>query len=273
VKQKIEFNLPANLRFSSITRSFAEEVFNFVGFSKEWCSRLKLVVDELFMNAVRYGSTEGKSTIHVVFLYDDNEVEFKIEDDGTGAKGISPEELKSIIAENANHSDVTKTSGRGLALITNLWTDKLDIGKSSYGGVSISFVKAIETTPPPAPPLIQAAISKHAEPVPAPEQAQVTEHPEGQSFTLKLSGEIDQLNIEKLALPVVEQIKTLPNGATLVLDFSAIEYINSTFIGHLASWYKDVQKKEGQIVLKNTNDQIKDVLDLVGLGRVLVLES
>jgi anti-anti-sigma factor len=272
-KQKIEFNIPANLHFSSLVRNIAEEVFSFVHFSKGWCNRLKLVVDELFMNAVKYGSTENQSMVHIYFTYNDKEVQFQIEDDGTGPQVISAETLKSLIYKNANQNDVTKTSGRGLAMITTLWTDKLDIKESSYGGITIAFSKTIETQPPPPPPLVKAVISQSAEPSKSIEQKK----PEGSAatmpaFTVKLHGDIDQLNIDKLVLLVNEQIATLPKEATLVLDFSELDYINSTFIGLLASWLNDVKQKGGQIVLKNINDQIKDVLNLVGLGKVLNIE-
>lgn len=264
-KQKIEFNIPANLHFSSLVRNIAEEVFCFVHFSNGWCNRLKLVVDELFMNAVKYGSIENQSTVHIYFIYDDKEVQFQIEDDGAGPQAISVEALKSVIDKNANQNDVTKTSGRGLAMITTLWTDNLDIKESSHGGIAISFSKTIETQPPPPPPLVKAIISQPTEPLKPVEQKKS----EGPAFTVKLHGDIDQLNIDKLSLPVNEHIAALPQDGTLILDFSELDYINSTFIGLLASWLNDVKQKGGQIVLKNINDQIKDVLNLVGLGQVL----
>jgi anti-anti-sigma factor len=141
---------------------------------------------------------------------------------------------------------------------------------SSFGGIAVSFAKTIEKTPPPHPKLVQAVIE-----MPAPTSSGPTEseEPKGPAFTLKISGEVSQLGIDKLVLPVEEQIKALPAGATLVLDFKEIDYINSTFIGHMASWYNDVKKRGGKIVLLNTNDQIKDVLDLVGLKHVVAIQS
>jgi stage II sporulation protein AA (anti-sigma F factor antagonist) len=268
-KQKIEFNLPANLLFSAITRSLADEIFNYVGFSKEWCSRLKLVVDELFMNAVKYGSTENKSIVHIVFTYDDKEIEFKIDDDGTGSQKTTVDDLKAVILKNANHNDLTKTSGRGLAMITQIWTDQMNIEKSPYGGISMFFVKKIEKTSPPPPAIIQTVMTKP----PKQTSSMVKEvQPAGPAFNIMLEGEIDPINIDKLAMPIAEKIDNMPQGGRLVLDFTHLNYINSTFIGHLASWYKQVQKNGGQIALKNTNEQILDVLDLVGLKRVLIIE-
>ena len=105
-KQKIELKLPANLKFSSLVRHLTEGIFSNAGFSKEWGSRLKLVVDELFMNAVKYGSIEDKSTVHLVLSYNEEMVEFRIEDDGTGAQNISAEELTEI--KNNNYYNILK---------------------------------------------------------------------------------------------------------------------------------------------------------------------
>lgn len=269
-KQKIEFNLPANLLFSGITRCLADEIFSYVGFTKEWSSRLKLVVDELFMNAVRYGSTQDASTVHIVFIYDDKEVEFRIDDDGTGSQKTTAEELKARIAKNSNHNDVTKTSGRGLALITQIWTDKFNVEKSPYGGITLSFVKKIEKTPPPPPAIIQTVITKPPTRSTQPAVQDIKEPVA--TYNISLEGDIDPLSIEKLAMPVFEQVSAMAEGSRLILDFTNLQYINSTVIGHLAAWYKEIHRKKCQLVLKNTSEQIRDVLDLVGLKKVLIFQ-
>jgi anti-anti-sigma factor len=269
-KQKIELNIPANLHFSSLVRNIAEEVFNFIHFSKEWANRLKLVVDELFMNAVKYGSKENESMIRIFFLYDDRKVEFRIEDDGTGTRKISAGELKALIYKNAAENSLTKTSGRGLALISSQWTDGLAVEESPLGGIAISFVKKIETMPPAPPQLVQNVVSLASEPARRPAKTEAAkERKNSPEFIIRLQGEIDQINIEKLALPVEEQIAALPNGAALILDFAKIEYINSTFIGRLASWYNSARKKNARIIIQNADSQIMDVLDLVGLRHVI----
>ena len=214
-KQKIELNIPANLKFSSLVRHLTEEVFSYVGFTKEWSSRLKLVVDELFMNAVKYGSTEYKSIVHLVLSYNEEMVEFRIEDDGTGAQKMTAEELKARIKKNAVQNGITAISGRGLALITHLWTDKLNIEQSSAGGIAISFTKNIETTPPtPPPPLVLPTEPIDLKTEPAVHSAPLpVKQAEGPTVTVRLQGEIDQSNLEKLTLPVQEQLDVLPECA------------------------------------------------------------
>ena len=286
MKQKIQLNLPANLNHSALVRHIADEVFGDAKFSKPWCSRLKLVVDELFMNAVRYGSIKDTSIIYTTFMYDENGMEFTIEDDGTGEGTISAEELQKKISENEENTDLTRTSGRGLSMITKLWTDGMIISKSQYGGIAITFVKKLETAAelPPAPPaptgLIQQMVEQStpalapAQPVPMPAPTSVApstseSKPKGPSYEIKLSGEIDQSNIEEKVAPIYDQVEVMPEGGTLVLDFSELKYINSTFIGNLAAWHTSLNKKGGRVCLKNINDEIKEVLSLVGLLEIL----
>ena len=277
MSQKIQLNLSANLNYSALVRHIADEVFGDAKFSKPWCSRLKLVVDELFMNAVRYGSIQDTSIIYITFVYDENGMEFTIEDDGTGESTISVEELEKIIHHNEEDTDLTRTSGRGLSMITKLWTDGMTISKSQYGGISITFVKKLETAdePPPAPPAPTGLIKQMAEPSFAePTEVSASEvpktpKPKGPVYEIKLSGEIDQSNIDEKVAPIYDQVEVMPEGGTLVLDFSELVYINSTFIGNLAAWHTSLNRKGGRVCLKNVNKEIQEVLSLVGLLEIL----
>lgn len=263
-KHKIELTLPADLKFSSLVRRISEEVFHHVGFTKEWANRLKLVVDELFMNANRYGSEVEDDKIYIFYTFDENEVSFRIEDEGKGERKTNAEELRKVIHKNTDEvSDLTKTSGRGLALISNLWTDDMKIEDSERGGIAISFTKKIAAGAPPASPPIKSTDQESDTP-PA---------PQGTKEEIRVSGEIDASNLEKKTQPISDKIKALSPGSTLVLDCTELVYINSTFIGHLAAWLNELQTKQGHLVLKNTNKQIREVLELVGLNKVIYFES
>ncbi len=269
--QKFQFTVPATLRLSSMVRNIAEEIFCMAGFSKSWCSRLKLVVDELYMNAVRYGSTEMKSHVFVELFYDDMNAGFTISDDGTGPNRMSVEELKTTVAANADRNEVTSTHGRGLALIANLWTDGFTIDKSPQGGIRVAFTKKIVTTNPPPPPLMDLAMEMPVS-APAPKGAEPPA-PKGPTITVKLQSVSDQYNIEELFTPVFERAESMPENAVLTLDMKEIDYINSTFVGHLAQVYNVLNRKHGQVVLANANRDVRDVLDLVGLGRVMQITA
>jgi len=101
-KHKIAFTLPADLKLSSFVRCVSEEFFLHVGFVQEWAVRLKLVVDELFMNANHYGSAAEGGNVYISFEFDDNEITFRIEDEGKGKEKINAEELKKKIQKNSD---------------------------------------------------------------------------------------------------------------------------------------------------------------------------
>lgn len=142
--KSIHLKVPANLCYSALVRNMANDVLGFVHINDTWRNRLKLVVDELFMNAVRYGSTEDSSWVHVVFSYHDALFHFVIEDDGTGEKAISADELRSKMNANQIDSSPDKLSGRGLSLISASWADDIKIEDSDKGGIKITFSKKIE---------------------------------------------------------------------------------------------------------------------------------
>ena len=268
-KQTIQISVPADLQYSSLIRHIADEIFGLAMFDKSWCSRLKLIVDELFMNSVRYGSTEYESIVHATFSYDETEVSFTMEDDGTGKQACTVQELQDIIQKNEVNTDFTRTSGRGLSMITKVWADDMRIYQSQYGGIAISIAKKIEitATPAPLPPtgLVQQAVERVA--------AQTGSTTRGPAYEIKLYGEIDKSNIDEITAPINDKISAMPDGSRLVLDFSDVSYINSTFIGHLAAWYTALHEKKGVVGVKNMNKQITEILGLVGLLNVLEVNT
>lgn len=268
-KHKIEFILPADLKFSSLVRRISEEFFHYAGFAREWVERLKLVVDELFMNANKYGSKSEDDKIYIRFEFDDKEVNFRIEDEGRGGKKLNAKELKKVISKNTDEaSDLNKTRGRGLALICSLWTDDIMVEDSLRGGIAISFAKQIAAGPPP-PQLAAFQVDEGSKGV----LATAVQMSQGPKEEIKISGEIDASNLEGKVRSVVEKVEALPTGGILVLDCEDLIYINSTFIGHMAGWLNKLQSKNSHLVLRNVNRQIREVLDLVGLSKVIYLES
>lgn len=142
-KQKIELIVPAAFQFSSLVREVAGSICVLTGLADEWSGRLKLVMDEIFNNAVEYGSDET-SQVYVTFFFDESEISFQIEDEGKGPKKVYPLELSAVVKKNLEeleHSE--KDGGRGLALISRLWADQLRMENSPRGGLLIGFKKTI----------------------------------------------------------------------------------------------------------------------------------
>jgi len=139
-KYHTTLEVPANLMFSSSIRDISRDFFRLAGFTSEWENRLKLVVDELYMNAVKYGS-DSNSVIKMTFKILDHGVQFQISDEGKGIKKCTAHELKEIIKEQEQNTDITKTSGRGLSMFTKRWSDKFQILDNKDGGITMIFTK------------------------------------------------------------------------------------------------------------------------------------
>ena len=255
VGKKSYLEVPADLYFSAVIRDFAKDIFRLAGFDEKWQNKLKLVVDELFMNAVKYGSNE-KNNVYLIFEILADGVFFSIEDTGTGEKGCSVEELKRKIEDQKKNTNLAKTSGRGLAMFTSEWSDLFEVTKSEHGGTKISFKK------------YTGVADK--------EKKEIFEKPKfekkSKQITLKFVGDIDQFNMGEKIEVMEEALKKITEDTELIIDFSEVTYINSVFIGNLANLYTQLEKKKSRLKITGANEMIHEILDLVGLTKIVEIE-
>ena len=143
--------IPANLDYSSAVRDFAlASLKNVGGFDSTWAYRLQLVVDEVFMNAVRYGSGP-ESSITITFDYAPHRVIISIEDEGMGTTRVRPHDLEQHIIAARRTADEQRIrgeknfalSGRGLAQLVSAWTDSVTFSDSPIGGIRVTLTKAL----------------------------------------------------------------------------------------------------------------------------------
>ena len=134
--------IPADLSFSALARKTSQSLFELLGMNDKDVFRIVLVIDELFVNAVKYGS-DNNSSVHLHFSFIKNDIlTVAIEDEGKGDK-CTPAELKGKMALEFQHDLPHKTSGRGLAQISLNLTDSFEIEESQYGGIKVSFTKKL----------------------------------------------------------------------------------------------------------------------------------
>ena len=84
---------------------------------------------------------------------------------------------------------------------------------------------------------------------------------------IELNGELDTFTSQKLiseVLPLIEQ--GTPN---LIADLSGLSYINSTGIYNLLHCYTKAKEKGGYVKLVAVNDNIKEILDMIGVTKLL----
>jgi len=251
--KKANLEVPADLYFSASIRDFALDMFKMAGFDTAWQNKLKLVIDELFMNAVKYGSN-GSSNVYLTFEILDDGINCSVEDTGTGKESASVEELQIKIKAQRENTNLEKTSGRGLAMITDEWSDKFEVIKSEHGGVKLWFFKQTSA----------------AGELPKPEHATELTIPEKeQHITVKFTGEIDQFTMAQNVEDVEKLLKDDAVNVHIDLDFTEVTYLNSTFIGYLANLFNKLKKKNSSLRILGVNDDIFDILNLVGLTKIL----
>lgn len=258
MKTRISLTVPATLQFSAGVREFALEASEIAGFSKRDKNMFRLTVDELFMNAIRYGSDE-KSSVEVSFVVDDDTISCSIKDEGKGAQKTSSDELQGIIQGEKDNTSLQKTHGRGLAQITSLLSSSFTVADRPEGGLDLSFE---QKKSPPVEEVPTQTISS----VVTPSSGEMA------TITFSINGEIDLGNLEEKTKEIDDFFSQYTTPHHVVFDFSELQYFNSTFIAKLAEWYSISTEKSGVISLEGVSDEVFEILDLVGFGSLLSIQ-
>ena len=85
--------------------------------------------------------------------------------------------------------------------------------------------------------------------------------------TVYLSGRLDAAQVDK----VKEAFESLGDG-TVIVDFSALDYIASAGIGVILVAYKRLADAGHTLRLVNMTDRIKNVFKFAGLDKILTIE-
>lgn len=90
----------------------------------------------------------------------------------------------------------------------------------------------------------------------------------GSTLTLKLEGRLDTATAPQLESCLNDVLK---DTTSLVLDFSALEYISSAGLRVLLSAQKRMNK-QGKMVIRNVNEVINEVFEMTGFADILSIE-
>jgi anti-sigma B factor antagonist len=90
----------------------------------------------------------------------------------------------------------------------------------------------------------------------------------GSELTVALDGRLDTTTAPQLD----DELKTALNGVTkLDFDLGKLEYISSAGLRVLLSAQK-VMNKQGEMVVKNANEEIKEIFEVTGFVDILTIE-
>jgi anti-anti-sigma factor len=82
-------------------------------------------------------------------------------------------------------------------------------------------------------------------------------------------GQLDESNVDANAPQVYSALETLPEGGSLILNFSGLTYMNSKSIGYTTDWFNKVTEKGGMFIISEAPPNILDILTVVGLKQVI----
>ncbi len=91
---------------------------------------------------------------------------------------------------------------------------------------------------------------------------------EGSKLVVELAGRLDTITSQQLE----KELRTAVNGVTeLVFDMSELTYITSAGLRVLSTAMK-VMKKQGHMLMRNMQPDVREVFDVTGLSNVMDIE-
>jgi anti-anti-sigma factor len=90
--------------------------------------------------------------------------------------------------------------------------------------------------------------------------------PDGHAVTLRLAGELDMATVPALRA-CVESVDD--EFGTLVLDLSALKFLDSSGIGFFASLHRELEPQLRHLELRGATDHVRHVLELSGLSQFI----
>lgn len=95
---------------------------------------------------------------------------------------------------------------------------------------------------------------------------------EDDTLTVALSGEIDHHVAERLRKDIDAEI-AMCSTKNLALDFSKVEFMDSSGIGMVLGRYKKVHGAGGRVTIRNATRLVKQILDMSGVFTLMEYEE
>ena len=89
------------------------------------------------------------------------------------------------------------------------------------------------------------------------------------TLTVVISGNIDTVTAPELDAQLQENI---PGIKDLILDFAAVDYISSAGLRVILMANQQMEDVDGNMTVKNVNDDVRDVFEMTGFDSLLNLE-
>ena len=94
---------------------------------------------------------------------------------------------------------------------------------------------------------------------------------ENGKITAVLTGEIDHHSARVIRSNIDRDIER-EKPKVLILDFSGVNFMDSSGIGLIMGRYKMMLENDGRVIIKSPQPYIKKVLNLAGITRIVKVE-
>ena len=82
-------------------------------------------------------------------------------------------------------------------------------------------------------------------------------------------GNLDKAGLDEVRSQIEEIVESVNDENYLVFNFENLEFINSESIRFLLMLHTRLVKKEKKLVIVNAVDHVKDVLDVIGMLKII----
>jgi anti-anti-sigma factor len=88
-------------------------------------------------------------------------------------------------------------------------------------------------------------------------------------ITLKVCGRLDTTTAPQLEKELADEMK---GRKEVILDFTELEYISSAGLRVLLSTHKTMKKQGGKMIVRNVNEEVREVFVITGFSEIMDLE-
>jgi len=121
----------------SDVRLFVENFATAANISPKWSFRLQLIADELFINAIDYGTESENDQIEIVLEKNNEQLSVAVSDPGKKGQML-PDQLRKKINDVQSSANPLAQGGKGISLIVHQWANQLDIESMQPRGLRIT---------------------------------------------------------------------------------------------------------------------------------------
>ncbi len=99
---------------------------------------------------------------------------------------------------------------------------------------------------------------------------QINQEKNGDELTVHLVGDLNIKNSPQLEEELTNSIDGVKK---LVLDFTGVDYISSAGLRVLLAMEKTIRRQSGQMILRQVNPAVKEIIRLAGFLQVMHIED